>query len=93
MELLNERDHRLTLLRVDPERIFGQFKVVADGAFSLLRLEQMEITDDGMYLRVSEPPDFSVEGEKTSFHFYPIRTIEGRPRFRIDSCATWGTRG
>ena len=61
----------------------------ADGAFSLLELESVERKDGNTYLHVVEPPDFSIEGEKTKFHFYPIRTIEGRPKFRIDCCVRW----
>ncbi len=64
----------------------------ADAAFSLLELKSVESRDGNTYLHVAEPPDFSVQGEKTQFHFYPIRTIEGRPQFRIDPCTTWQLR-
>jgi len=35
MQLLNERNHRLAVLRGDTQRIFGQIEVVSDGAFLL----------------------------------------------------------
>ena len=34
MELLDEGDHRLTILRADPQRVPGQLKVVSDGTFA-----------------------------------------------------------
>ncbi len=61
----------------------------ADGAFSLLRLQRIERKNGDAYLRVAEPPDFSVTGEKTTFHYYPIRTIDGHPSFRIASTVSW----
>ena len=35
MQLLDERDHGLAVLRADPQRVLGQLEVVADGALAL----------------------------------------------------------
>jgi len=37
----------------------------------------------------SEPPDFTVTGGSTSFHYYPVREIEGTPTLRIQPLTTW----
>ncbi len=55
----------------------------ADGRFSLLEAEALEAREGGWVLRTAQPPDFTVEGEATSFHYYPVRDIEGRPTLRI----------
>ena len=61
----------------------------ADGAFSLLRIEAIKINGDTAEITLSEPPDFTVEGATTEFKYYPIRTIEGQPTFRIVPTMSW----
>lgn len=61
----------------------------ADGRFSLMTAESFEARGGGGVLRVAEPPDFTVAGETTSFHYYPVRTIDGRPTLRIQPITTW----
>ena len=65
------------------------FVTHADGAFSLMKLERAEVRDAATYLHLTEPPDFSVAGDKTSFHYYPIREADGIPAFVIQPYATW----
>ena len=66
------------------------FVTHADGAFSLLRVEAIKIDGDTAEITLSEPPDFTVEGATTEFKYYPIRTIEGQPKFRIVPTMSWG---
>ena len=61
----------------------------ADGRFSLMTAESFEARGGGGVLRVAEPPDFTVAGETTSFPYYPVRTIDGRPTLRIQPITTW----
>lgn len=65
------------------------FVTHADGAFSLLRVEAIKISGDAAEITLSEPPDFTVEGASTQFKYYPIRTIEGQPTFRIVPNISW----
>lgn len=61
----------------------------ADGAFSLAVITSAERNGDQAILHVVEPPDFSVTGDRTAFHYYPIREIDGTPTFTIHSWASW----
>ena len=61
----------------------------ADGAYSLMYLDRLETDGDVITMHVSEPPDFSVDGDETHFHFYPIRTAPGHPSFTMYSTASW----
>ncbi|HCA46104.1 MAG TPA: hypothetical protein DEP45_01745 [Armatimonadetes bacterium] len=61
----------------------------ADGRFSLLTAERVETRGAATVLVCSEPPDFTVTGGSTSFHYYPVREIEGTPTLRIQPLTTW----
>lgn len=61
----------------------------ADGRFSLMTAESFVARGGGGVLRVAEAPDFTVAGETTSFHYYPVRAIDGRPTLRIQPITTW----
>jgi hypothetical protein len=60
-----------------------------DGRFSLMRAAAMEPGDGLWRLQVAEPPDFTVDGETTAFHYYPVREIDGRPKLRIQPLSVW----
>ncbi|MGD9496592.1 MAG: heparinase II/III family protein [Armatimonadota bacterium] len=61
-----------------------------DGRFSLLEAVRLEERDGAQVLVCAQPPDFTVAGETTSFHYYPVRQIEGHPTLRIQPLTTWG---
>lgn len=64
----------------------------ADGAYSLMHLDRLETDGDAITMHVSEPPDFSVDGDETHFHFYPIRTAPGHPSFTMYSTTSWSEK-
>ncbi len=62
----------------------------ADGRFSLLEAQRLEVRDGAQVLVCAQPPDFTVAGDTTGFHYYPVREIDGRPTLRIQPLTTWG---
>ena len=61
----------------------------ADGRFSLLTAERVEARDGARVLVCAQPPDFTIAGEATRFHYYPVTEIEGLPRLRVQPLTTW----
>jgi len=57
----------------------------ADGRFSLLTATSLS----SEVLETAEPPDFTVAGATTSFHYYPVAETEGAPTFRIQPVTSW----
>ncbi len=61
----------------------------ANGRFSLLEATGLETRDGTTILTVADPPDFTVEGDTTRFHYYPLAEITGRPRLRTQARIDW----
>ena len=57
----------------------------ANGRFSLLTATSLTAE----VLEAAQPPDFTVAGVKTSFHYYPVAETEGAPTFRIQPVTSW----
>ncbi len=61
----------------------------ANGQFSLMQAVAADARDGNWQLQVAEPPDFTVLGQTTDFHYCPVRKIDGRPALRIQPISTW----